>query len=122
MTDFSLGMNTSRESPAATFNGYVMLLVLLALIVGFFAWGSQLGPQEPSFGMVVPMPLFILAAVFVLFGFFMIQPNQGRVITLFGDYRGTERQTGLRWVWPWMGRKKISLRANNIHSDRKSVV
>ncbi len=60
--------------------------------------------------------------VLVLKGmFYMIQPNQGVAITLFGDYRGTDRTTGLRWIWPWMGGKKISVRANNLISERIKV-
>src|SRR5690606_41372713 len=57
----------------------------------------------------------------VAIGFYMIQPNQGVVSTLFGEYRGTDRRQGLRWIWPWMGRKKISVRAHNIHSDRAKI-
>jgi regulator of protease activity HflC (stomatin/prohibitin superfamily) len=59
--------------------------------------------------------------LFVACGFFMIQPNQGAVLTLFGEYRGTERREGLRWVWPWIMRKKISLRAHNVHSERVKI-
>lgn len=55
--------------------------------------------------------------LFGLIGFFMIQPNQAAVITLFGEYRGTVRKEGLQWVWPWMIKKKVSVRAHNIHSD-----
>ena len=51
----------------------------------------------------------------------MIQPNQGAVITLFGEYRGTDRIEGLRWVWPWMSKQKISVRAHNIHSERIKI-
>ena len=51
----------------------------------------------------------------------MIQPNQAAVITLFGEYRGSERTEGLRWVWPWMMRNKISARAHNIHSERVKI-
>jgi regulator of protease activity HflC (stomatin/prohibitin superfamily) len=51
----------------------------------------------------------------------MLQPNQAVAITLFGDYRGTDRVTGLRWTWPWMGKKKVSVRANNFISDRIKV-
>ena len=50
-----------------------------------------------------------------------IQPNQARVYTLFGEYKGTERSQGLRWIWPWMGRKKLSVRAHNIHSERIKI-
>jgi regulator of protease activity HflC (stomatin/prohibitin superfamily) len=65
-----------------------------------------------------------IGAVVVLFlacGFYMLQPNQLAAITLFGDYRGTDRSTGLRWVLPWMIRKKISVRANNFISERLKV-
>ena len=51
----------------------------------------------------------------------MLQPNQAAAITLFGDYRGTDRSTGLRWVLPWMIRKKVSVRANNFISERIKV-
>jgi regulator of protease activity HflC (stomatin/prohibitin superfamily) len=43
------------------------------------------------------------------------------VITLFGSYRGTNRKAGLHWIWPWMGRKKISVRAHNVHSERVKI-
>jgi regulator of protease activity HflC (stomatin/prohibitin superfamily) len=51
----------------------------------------------------------------------MIQPNQGVALTLFGAYRGTDRNEGLRWVWPWIGKAKVSLRANNLISEKIKV-
>jgi len=66
----------------------------------------------------------ILSAVvgfLILLGFFMIQPNMSAVITLFGEYKGTERNQGLRWIWFWMGKKKISVRQHNVHSERVKV-
>ena len=54
-------------------------------------------------------------------GFYMLQPNQAVAITLFGDYQGTDRVTGLRWTWPWMGKKKLSVRANNFISEKIKV-
>ncbi|MXO75578.1 SPFH domain-containing protein [Altererythrobacter aerius] len=119
------GMNTSRERGAATFNGYAMLavtLVLLALAVWRFVLFVRLvdanlnaGPEAAlSFG------LLFLAGI-AMAGFYMIQPNQAAVITLFGAYRGTDRSEGLRWVWPWLMRKKISARAHNVHSERVKI-
>jgi regulator of protease activity HflC (stomatin/prohibitin superfamily) len=67
--------------------------------------------------MIAGTILFIL----VIPGFYMLQPNQAAAITLFGDYRGTDRTTGLRWTWPWMGKKKVSVRANNFISDKIKV-
>ena len=54
-------------------------------------------------------------------GFYMLQPNQAAAITLFGEYRGTDRATGLRWTWPWLAKKKVSVRANNFISDKIKV-
>ena len=62
-----------------------------------------------------------LVLIFVACGFYMLQPNQAAAITLFGDYKGTDRTTGLRWVLPWMMRKKVSVRANNFISDKIKV-
>lgn len=120
------GMNTSRERPARSWNGYVMLLVMLATVV-LFVWTVS-GGAPPSEATKPEKLLFVgqllLAAIpflLIICGFFMIQPNQTAVITLFGAYSGTERTEGLRWVWPWMMRKKISARAHNVHSEKVKI-
>jgi len=121
MTDFAPGMTTSRERPAMTFNGYAALLLLfvaVALVVWRIVAFNLHGPV--TWGGWV-MVLSAVTALLILPGFYMIQPNQGAVITLFGSYRGTDRKSGLHWVWPWMGRKKISVRAHNIHSERVKI-
>ena len=51
----------------------------------------------------------------------MLQPNQAAALTLFGSYKGTDRMAGLRWVWPWIGKTKVSARANNIISEMIKV-
>jgi len=120
------GMNTSRERPATTFNGYLMLLVLLAVIAlsafiltdGVPRSGATDGEQLAFAGTIV---VAILATLIVAIGFYMLQPNQAAVITLFGEYKGTDRAEGLRWIWPWMGKKKISARAHNVHSERVKI-
>ncbi|WP_025295449.1 SPFH domain-containing protein [Sphingomonas sanxanigenens] len=113
------GFNASRERPAQTRNGYLMLLLLLVVLVaalfGFVA--ATLDALVGVAVMVVSVALLALIAP----GFFMLQPNQAVAVTLFGDYRGTERATGLRWTWPWMGKRKISARANNLVSDKLKV-
>jgi hypothetical protein len=118
-------MVRSQERPASTSNGYLMLLLWLALIpwtiFAFltFATAADYGWFRPEW--LIGWIGGILAFLFILFGFFMIQPNMSAVITLFGAYRGTERTSGLRWVWPWMGRKKIAVRQHNVHSERVKV-
>lgn len=120
------GMKTSSEHAGSSFSGYPMLGLILALLV-LVIWnvagnvpmdGADKAAKLTFVGLLV-LPILVLA--FLAAGFFMIQPNQAAVITLFGEYRGTERTEGLRWVWPWMMRKKISARANNIHSDRVKI-
>lgn len=120
------GMNTSREHAGSSFSGYPMLVLLLALIAALMwqftgNFPGDSAAEGAKFGFVSGLIGIILTFLFVSVGFFMIQPNQAVVITLFGAYRGTERREGLRWIWPWMGRKKLSVRAHNIHSERVKI-
>jgi len=119
-------MSVSRERTAWATSGYLMLLVFLALIVllvwRFFGFaGSQ--PEDPAQvgRFVVTNIAGVIVLILIAKGFYMIQPNQAVAITLFGSYRGTDRNTGLRWIWPWMGKRKISVRANNLISERIKV-
>ena len=132
MSDPHPAMNASRERGAWSISGYIMLLVFLAL-VALTIWRtvaiasgdsaglpfSSLDSDMPSF--LIFTGLRLLALILIASGFYMIQPNQAVAITLFGSYRGTDRSTGLRWVWPWMGKSKLSVRANNLISDRIKV-
>jgi regulator of protease activity HflC (stomatin/prohibitin superfamily) len=112
-------LTLSSERTAATSSGYVMLLLmLLAVAAGVFA--ASLMQDDPALGGIV-MTIAVLVFTFILCGFYMQQPNQATAITLFGSYKGTDRNTGLRWVLPWLGRKKVSLRANNMISERLKV-
>jgi hypothetical protein len=125
MPQTNLAMERSREVPASTSNGYLMLFVWLALIAwtifSFLMFGGAMDEGRFVLGYLLGWLLGIPLIVFILLGFFMIQPNTSRVITLFGAYRGTERAQGLRWIWPWFGRKRISVRQHNIHSERVKV-
>ncbi len=102
------------EKPASTLNGIFMLLVLLGL-VGLEVF-AVLGARSAA--LAVPLGV---AIIFVAGGFFMLQPNEATVLTLFGDYSGTERTPGLRWTWPWLIRKKVSARARNHNVDTLKV-
>jgi regulator of protease activity HflC (stomatin/prohibitin superfamily) len=116
----SVSLNASQEVRASSFNGYLMLLITLALlawsVMGFVAFGNTESGTQLVGGIT---GLFL--ALFVSIGFYMIQPNQGVALTLFGAYKGTDRNEGLRWVWPWMGKAKVSLRANNLISEKIKV-
>ncbi len=116
-----IALTSSRERAANAANGYVMLLVLL-LTIALAVWGAARLVRD-EFGLFTLFAIFggSLLAVLVASGFYMLQPNQAVAITLFGDYRGTDRTTGLRWTWPWMIKKKVSVRANNFISERIKV-
>lgn len=113
-------MDTTRsiERPASTSDGVVMLLLGLALALA----GPALVAQAPNDVLVVVAGvLTCILGILIICGLYSLQPNEGAAILLFGKYRGTDRKTGLRWVLPWYSRKKISLRARNITSDKLKV-
>ena len=119
--DDVIALTSSRERAAATMSGFAMLFALLMVIAlqvaGVVNLSNNSAGWLPILSVIVGPILLILIAP----GFYMLQPNQAVAITLFGDYRGTDRVTGLRWTWPWMGKKKVSVRANNFISDKIKV-
>ena len=125
MSDSHHAMTSSQERTAWSTSGYLILVVFLALlaltIYRIIAFAGANPADSEAFGFVVGTGLSAVALVVLASGFYMIQPNQAAAITLFGSYRGSDRNTGLRWVWPWMGKTKISVRANNLISDRIKV-
>ena len=120
-TDKVIALTATSERPAETFSGYVMLVILLiAVLANAYAIAilPDGGADALHVGIIV---IATLAFILIMPGFYMLQPNQAAVITLFGSYRGSDRIAGLRWTWPWMGKKKLSLRANNFISDKIKV-
>ena len=116
-------LNRSREVPATTQSGYVMLLVSLALVAvaGWLFIGGVVTPDEPDGLQLIGAGLIGFIGLFILTGFYMINPNEAAAIQLFGAYKGTDRNEGLRWVLPWLGKTKIAVRANNVISQTIKV-
>jgi regulator of protease activity HflC (stomatin/prohibitin superfamily) len=117
------GMVRSHERPAVTFNGY-LLLALVAMLAGLALWRFAVVTGGDRIDMGPNLAASIAAvtiAALVSIGFYMVQPNQAAVLTLFGAYAGTDRTEGLRWTWPWIGKRKVSVRANNLISERIKV-
>jgi len=109
-------LNASREHVASTSSGYVVLLLLLVVLaITVVVPFSQLA-AAPAISIIGAFVFLLMAK-----GFYVLQPNQAAAIMLFGSYNGTDRATGLRWVWPWMGKKKLSARANNMISEKIKV-
>ena len=94
-------------------NGYLMLFVTLLIFFGSIALIILLRNPWSIFGIVI--------ALFLAFGFLMVQPNGSRVLVLFGDYVGTVKKNGFYWVNPFYSKQKISLRARNFDSERLKV-
>lgn len=90
---------------------------LLSIICILAAAG---GSGATALGLLVTIPLSI-AGLVMLFGHFTLQPNEACVLTLFGDYVGTVRESGFWWTNPFMTKGKLSLRTRNLESQRLKV-
>jgi regulator of protease activity HflC (stomatin/prohibitin superfamily) len=94
-------------------NGYlvvVMLLVLTALMLyGFISNNMILG--------VASFLIFVLLTK----GFIVVSPNSSKVLLLFGDYKGSVKQSGFFWINPLYNRTSLSLRARNFESEKIKV-
>jgi regulator of protease activity HflC (stomatin/prohibitin superfamily) len=87
---------------------YIPLFVILAVVLEVTAgMGVVIAPLAP---------LLALAFILIPFGFQAIQPNQARVYTLFGEYKGSAVDSGFFWVNPFYGKRKLSLRVRNFET------
>lgn len=94
-------------------NGYIMLVIELVLIFGIAYF--TITNDQPEYLLLLPL------VILILIGFIMVQPNNSRVLLLFGKYIGTVKKNGFFWVNPFYTKKKISLRASNFDSERLKV-
>ena len=109
-----------REIERRAMSGMVMLLILPAALLAV-AWLAIAALRR---GEVLAAVLWLLLAVVLAVlhaGFFVVNPNEGKVLQLFGDYRGTARQPGLRWANPFYSKTKVSTRIRNFDSDKLKV-
>lgn len=109
----------SSEVTCRTRSGYP----LIAASLGLMAAGLYLILQIKAAGLFVlllALPLLIVG-IFLMVGLYMLQPNEGAILLLFGAYKGTDRAPGLRWANPFYKKIKISLRARNLASERLKV-
>jgi regulator of protease activity HflC (stomatin/prohibitin superfamily) len=97
----------------------MLLLALVVLVLAVWVFIRLVSTDNEAYALAL-IPL-ILAFVFLLVGFYALQPNEAAAITLFGNYKGTDRTPGLRWVVPWYTRKKISLRVRNVTGEQLKV-
>lgn len=109
-----------REIDRKVPSGYVMLVVLFlaeALLIYWFVKALQ----AFSIAGIVSSAIALTLGMILWFGFFMVQPNEARVLQLFGAYAGTARQPGLRWANPFYSKKAVSVRVRNFESGKLKV-
>ena len=109
-----------KERSAVSLPGIPVLLLLLAGLVYAFVH-LIVAARAQEVGGVIEGVVGLIVAFLLLVGLFMVEPNQARVMTLFGAYRGSERRTGLRWANPFYAKKSISLRVRNFETERLKV-
>ena len=111
-----------KEREAVSFSGWLALLFglgALAAAVGSFVM-IKLHPYEP--GMYVGAGIgLLLFGIILLSGLMVIGPNDARVMTFFGKYTGSVKESGLRWINPFTGKRSLSLRARNFETTKIKV-
>lgn len=106
-------MNTSKEKNFRPLSGYAMLPVVLVIFLGSIF--LLIAMKNPF--MLIPL----LLSGILMPGFFFVNPNESRVLVLFGDYIGTVKMNGFHWANPFYLKQNISLRARNFDSEKVKV-
>ena len=113
------------ERRLASINGYAMFVlgVVLAAIAltRFVSIRDDMEAATVLLAHVLPGALCVLATVAIGAGLYTLQPNEAAIMTLFGQYSGTDRAEGLRWANPFFVKRRISLRARNLNSPALKV-
>jgi regulator of protease activity HflC (stomatin/prohibitin superfamily) len=109
-----------REKEHRAAAGSPMLLLFLVLLGGSVWWVIRSAARESPLGVVLALLLFSVVAI-ALAGLFVVNPNEAKVLTLFGRYVGSVKVTGLWWVNPFMVKKKVSLRVRNFETSKLKV-
>ncbi|HVO09236.1 MAG TPA: SPFH domain-containing protein [Vicinamibacteria bacterium] len=109
-----------REREHYTAPGLLMIVLFLAVLAGAVA-GVVHAAQVDRPLALVGFALLALADVVAVGGLFTVAPNEGQVLQLFGAYRGTVKQEGLRWANPFYTKRRVSLRVRNFESTRLKV-
>ncbi len=110
----------NREKEISAFSGGPVLIALLAVIAAGVL-GIVQAVSRVSVALGVASGLIVLLSIFLLGGLFMVNPNEARVLQLFGRYVGTVRAQGFRWANPLLTKRRISTRIRNFDSDKLKV-
>lgn len=111
----------SKERAAHTAGGAMaLILALLCAVAAAYVFVGAIAGSLGAWAIMAGIGA-ALAFILLLAGIYTLQPNESAVITLFSNYKGTDRHAGLRWVPFWYGKKKISVRARNVTSPTLKV-
>ncbi len=112
--------NRSTEHAFSPLSGYAMIAFHFVLFGAGAALVIHGGVTETPWKLVAGLLAIVLFVILVP-GFFVVEPNLGRVLVLFGNYRGTVRTPGFWWTNPFTSKKKVSLRAHNLNGKTLKV-
>ncbi|HEY0802460.1 MAG TPA: SPFH domain-containing protein [Steroidobacteraceae bacterium] len=107
--------SAATEHVAAAMNGWVMLIINLGLLVGGIYVIAFVA--APGSRLQIIAALLVLAGAIMLLGYFTLQPNQARVLILFGAYKGTVRSSGFHWANPFYSRTRGNQSQGETASD-----
>jgi regulator of protease activity HflC (stomatin/prohibitin superfamily) len=111
-----------REREKNGYPGLPVLLFNLLLGAGLFANVVRLGAERAHPGLIgLTIVASFVTWVILMAGLFVVNPNEARVLQLFGSYIGSARVAGLRWVNPFYSKKRISLRMRSFESAHLKV-
>jgi regulator of protease activity HflC (stomatin/prohibitin superfamily) len=113
-------MDKITEKTASKINGFVALFIVIGLFaLDIYLLATGINTENPA------ILWFFIPLVFITFlsfgGFIVVQPNESRVLILFGKYIGTVRDSGFWWVNPFTVKKHVSLRIRNFNSEKIKV-
>jgi regulator of protease activity HflC (stomatin/prohibitin superfamily) len=113
-------MEKITEKNGKKLNGFLMLfvsIVLLALDIYLLVMGINAHDPDVLWIFIPVLIIFLL----IWIGFAIVQPNDSRVLILFGKYTGTIRESGFWWVNPFTIKRHVSLRIRNFNSEKIKV-
>ena len=109
-----------KEIKKQPVGGIPLLIILPLLLIGDVIWMiNAFKDREIAIGIFALV--IMLALILALCGFFMVAPNEGMVLQLFGKYVGTAREPGLRWANPFYSKHRVSLRVRNFETGKLKV-
>ncbi len=110
----------TSEKALSPISGYVMLSIGILLEIAALYSLVRLAMTE-NLWLLIPFLVTLLIGILILVGLFIVNPNDSRVLVLFGTYKGTVRRNGFFWANPFYVKKKITLRARNLNGEKLKV-